>query len=326
MIVDGITSLQALGGAGTGLEPLPGPPGSFAARLWSACAMPGPAWRVAGPGAQVLPGAGWHEIFVCGKSGRSPYAALRDISSPGDTLPGPVACLTLGGGGLQGQHGRVWCAEPGNLHLSVAMPCDLDAATCGPPLPMLAAVAVCEAVESLVGAGTARGAGLSIKWVNDVVLSGGKLGGVLTAMRTRGPRVSEYFAGIALNLARAPQLDPDPFALPAAALAAVAAEMPTLAAATDAVLARLLHRLAVLAAQGPDDLVEAYRTRSLVLGREVAVWDVATRQQAMAAGPADGLPPPGRRGVVTAIGRDLALELDGQPEPVRDGCLRLVGP
>lgn len=324
MIVDGSAATRALGLASAELEPLVAETGEFAARLWQACAVTVPAMRVRERFAAVLPGADWSEVFVCDRVGVSPYAALREVAVDRESLPGPVACLTLAGRGLRGQHGRVWCAEPGNLHLSVAMPCDLEAATCGPPLPMLAAVAACEALEDLVGAAAARSAGLAIKWVNDVVLAGGKCGGVLTAMRTCGPRVNIYFAGIAVNLARAPRLEPDPLALPATALASVVAVPPTLGALTGAVLVRLRKRLEALHRDGPEDLVSAYRARSLVLGREVAVWDATVRAPASGADGERVLPQPRRRGVVAAIRPDLSLELAGQAEPVAGGCLRLA--
>ncbi len=332
MFVDCDDSLAFAGGVG-GPEALVALSGvapaedRFAVALWRACGQAGPPLRVATGATGPLPGPGWRELLVCRAAGLSPYTALRELTAAGEALPGPVACLTLGGDGLHGQHGRAWVAVRGNLHLSVAMPCDLEAALCAPSLPMLAGVALAEAAEDLAGAEAALGAGLGLKWVNDLVAGSDtegwrKLGGVLTALRTSGPRVTTVFAGLALNLAVAPPLPPDPFALPAAALADAVrpGPPPTLAAAALAVLARLRERLAALAANGPAGLVDAYRARSIVLGREVAVWDAAARLAGTAP-----VPSPRRRGLVTGILPDLGLLLDGQDEPVRDGCLRLAG-
>jgi BirA family biotin operon repressor/biotin-[acetyl-CoA-carboxylase] ligase len=329
MIVDSPRSLQAVGGYGdaTSLMPLSNHPeaatAAFAGLLWAACAIPGPAWRVAATALHSLPAEGWQEILVCEQVGVSPYTALRDVTAAGGVLPGPLACLTLTGAGLRGQHGRAWRAEPGNLHLSAAMPCDLDAALCGPSLPMLAAVVLCEVVEQLAGREAAREAGLAVKWMNDVVLAGGKLGGVLTAMRTRGGRITEVFAGVALNVARAPRLAPDPFALPSVSLATVMTP-PSLAGAASAVLARLRVRLETLSTCGPAGLCEAYQARSLVVGREVGIWDAAVRERLPAGPESADLPPPARRGLVAAVLPDLSLILAGQDEPVRAGCLRLL--
>lgn len=294
----------------------------FVAAIWRAAALPGRALDAGAAARGPLQDVGWGAVIVTAGAGSSPYEALREVTAAGQPLRTPVACLTLGGDALRGQNGRRWQAVRGNLHLSVAMPCDLDAAACAPSLPMLAAVALCEAVEDLLGGTSARAAGLGIKWVNDVVLAGGKAGGVLTALRTRGPRVEAYFAGLALNLAKAPVLAPDPFTQPATSLAGPGGTVP-LAPAAAAVLARLRSRLEQVADAGCDGLVDAYRARSVVLGREVAIWPDGTRER-LAAAPGQPVPPPERYGRVEAIGPDLALHLAGQALPVTGGCLRLV--
>ena len=332
VFVDDRSTLAMVGGDAEApgepaLPALPVDPGAgserLVAALWQAAALPGRPLRVPGCSAGPLADAGWDPVIVTAGAGTSPYAALREVTAAGAPLAGPVACLTLGGDALRGQHGRRWQAAPGNLHLSVAMPCDLEAATCAPSLPMLAAVALCEAVEDLLGGARAGVDGPAIKWVNDVVMAGGKAGGVLTSLRTRGARIEACFAGVALNLAQAPVLADDPFALPAASLAGLGVAVP-LGPAAAAVLARLRRRLDQLAAGGPDGLVEAYRTRSLVLGREVAVWPAGTRDRLRSI-PAQPLPPPERQGLVTEILPDLSLRLAGQEALVTGGCLRLAG-
>lgn len=337
MIVDGWESLERVGGDPARGLALPGrgdaavgPAGAltddeadrFARAVWERCDPEAPALAVDPAHGGPLAAAGWAAVLVAGESRVSPYVALREATAAGAALPGPVACLTIGGGALRGQHGRRWRAVPGNLHLSVAMPCDLDAAACAPSLPMLAAVALCEAAERLLGTAGAGAAGPGIKWVNDVVLDGGKAGGVLTSLRTRGARVEAYFAGLGLNLAVAPDLPADPFALPAVALGGRAAAM-GLGAAAATVLERLAARLGDIAANGTGGLVEAYRARSVVLGRQVEVWPDGLRDT-LAADPGAVLPAPGRSGRVEAVLPDLSLRLAGQPEPVTGGCLRLA--
>jgi BirA family biotin operon repressor/biotin-[acetyl-CoA-carboxylase] ligase len=332
VIVDDGQTLAAVAGeiglrSDAALRPLAAAPATatdrLVAALWRAGAMSGSAQRVAAGAGGPLEASAWGEILVAADAALSPYAALREVTGDGLALPGPVACLTLGGASLRGQHGRRWQAVRGNLHLSVAVPCDLEAAACAPSLPMLAAVALCEAAEDLLGAAPARDAGLGIKWVNDVVLAGGKAGGVLTSLRTRGSRVETYFAGLALNLAQAPVLGADPFALPATALASSGADVP-LGRAAAAVLARLRRRLDEVATAGVDGLVEAYCSRSLVLGREVEVWPDGSRE-AQAAAPLAPVPPPRWRGTVVAILPDLSLRLSGHDRLVTAGCLRLAG-
>ncbi len=333
MIVDCEESRRALGGvapAGPKAAPdlFPAAPGDdFVRALWVACGLPGAPLQVSAAAAADLPADGWHAVIVSRGGTASPYDALRALTSRGEALPGPVACLTLDGGCLQGQHGRRWAALPGNLHLSVALPCDLDAARCAPSLPMLPGVALAEAAIAMTGPHADTGARPGLKWVNDLVLaeadgSWRKVGGVLTAARTTGARISTVFLGLGLNLVAAPPLPSDPFALPPAALAGrlPAGAVPTLGAAAGIVLARVRERLALLATAGPAGLVAAYRNHALVLGREVAVWAADAGRDGSDPGP------PRRRGTVVDILPDLALVLAGQPEPVREGRLRLADP
>ena len=251
--------------------------------------------------------------------GFPPPIGTKYSSADKPPCPGPVACLTLCGTGLHGQHGRPWKALVGNLHLSVAFPCDLDLELFGPPLPMLAAVALCEAVAVLTAEAPVPSTQPGIKWVNDIVLDGAKLGGVLTAVRSARGRITEVFAGLGLNLAAVPALGESAFGLPPTSLNAIM-EPPHLGHAFGVVLHCLQGRFIELCERGPGPLVTAYCDRSLVIGREVGIWD-----DAVSGSSTTDLPPPRLRGVVTAIRSDLGLILDGHADPVRTGRLRLLG-
>lgn len=131
-------------------------------------------------------------LASCGSTNAEAMArALR-----GDDLPlWVLADLQTGG---RGRAGRVWTSEPGNLLASLAVP------LAAPPplaaqLSLLAGVATVDAI---------RNSGppvndLTLKWPNDILVGGAKLGGILVeACETRGGRVA--VVGVGLNLARAP--------------------------------------------------------------------------------------------------------------------------
>jgi BirA family biotin operon repressor/biotin-[acetyl-CoA-carboxylase] ligase len=96
----------------------------------------------------------------------------------------------------RGRQGRAWFDGAGNfMGSTIVVPGEG-----GPPpatLSFVAALAVRDAVAAVAG----EGAGLALKWPNDVLLEGGKLSGILLEM-VRG----HIIVGIGVNLARAPDL------------------------------------------------------------------------------------------------------------------------
>ena len=101
----------------------------------------------------------------------------------------------------RGSRGRTWQTLPGNLALSVLLRPAGRAADAG-QWALLAAVALAEALEQVAPAVT-----LHVKWPNDVVLAGAKVGGILidTALGGTG-RLDWLVLGFGANLAAAPDL------------------------------------------------------------------------------------------------------------------------
>ncbi len=92
----------------------------------------------------------------------------------------------------RGSRGRSWHSPPGGLWVSVL---------CRPPvvegleiLSLRAGLAVSEALETLV-----RGQ-LQLKWPNDLMLSGRKLGGVLCEARWQGDNLAWIAVGLGVNV------------------------------------------------------------------------------------------------------------------------------
>ncbi len=156
----------------------------------------------------------------------------------------------------RGRQGRTWIAPPGS---SILMSLVLRE----PPslLPLVAAVAVCDAV----------GAQARVKWPNDIVLELddgrlAKLAGILVEAR---PDARWAILGIGINAA----LEPDelPAELgprserPAASLGLPRGELEPL-------LARVLGAIESRLAEPPGQTLEAWRDVDALRGREVA-WD-----------------------------------------------------
>lgn len=282
----------------------------FDQALWRALEGGHRTWRGTGrdPG---VPGF-WSRAVIIAEAPSSQFDALRRALADGLDLSGPTACVALTGRGFRGQRDRPWAAVPGNLHLCVVLPAPGLATGALPSLPMLPVVALVDAIRSLAGGALRPG----IKWVNDVLIDGRKVGGVLTATQTQGERVSSILLGIGLNVAAAPEVPPTPFVPRVGCLADAGARV-TWDAAAVAVLAALGRRLAVLVESGPGPLLDAYRGASVVIGREVCILpDPEPGGTAVAERPAATL-----RGIVRGIAADLSLVVDGIDAPVTRGRL-----
>ncbi len=273
--------------------------------LWARLAGQGEAWTTRGP---AWPG--WRTLVVIDRAEGSQYDLLQDAGE--ETVGGgAVACLALSGRDFHGQRGRSWQALRGNLHLSAALHVGAPAARLGPGLSMLPAVAARDAVVQASGGAITPG----FKWVNDLLIDGAKVAGVLTSTSVQGSTMTTTVLGVGLNLERAPALPPSPFVPRATCLAHHAGAAPIQPRPLlDGLLCAITRRLGVLLEDGPGELLDTYRRHSVVLGRRVKIWNEGSA-------PPD---PPAREGVVEAIADDLSLCLRGDPEPVTRGRLALV--
>ena len=245
-------------------------------------------------------------VVLIDRAARSQFdAALIRLQQGGD-LPDGLVCLALEGTGFRGQRDRAWVALRGNLHVTAHYEIDRPAAWLGAGLTMWPVVA---AVQAVIDASEGR-AVPDIKWINDVCLQGGKLGGVLTATRLRGERVERALVGIGLNVARAPALAPTPFVPATACLDGYGVSLPGLLAA---LVRRLDQSGRELRTVGPEPLYQAYRDRAGFIGRTVRIWPAHS---------ADGRDTaPLGTGRVLDLMPDLSLLIEGCLDPVRDGRL-----
>jgi len=253
----------------------------------------------------------WTDWFLADAADASQYDQLRDAMSTPGSASGRLVCLALSGRGFHGQGHRAWEAARGNLHLSLGLRCNLDAAVSGLALPMLPAVAVVDALIGLTE-GRPRAPAPGIKWVNDILVGERKIGGVLTSAKSQEGRIRTVVWGIGLNVGTLPDVIPTPFT---PAVTCLDEHIPftenNLKNALGAVLSAVAARFDELASRGPQRLLEAYRDYSLILGREVEVH------------PEDTGSAPVRRGRALAINPDLSLVLSDSPVPVTGGRLVL---
>lgn len=103
----------------------------------------------------------------------------------------------------RGRSGRAWQSEDGNLQASLLMEsgCPLEG------LAQLSLVAGVAAHDAILAAGGERaaGRGLRLKWPNDILIGGGKAGGILVESTQLG-RDRVVVIGIGINVVTAPEV------------------------------------------------------------------------------------------------------------------------
>lgn len=137
-------------------------------------------------------GVGWR--LSIHESLPSTSTLLTELAGKGE--PEGLAILARGQTAGRGTRGRAWESRTGNLHLSVLLRPAVPLRT----MPQAAFVAAL-AMQQAAGPGT------RVKWPNDLMLDGAKVGGVLTeaAGDAQGGLAWLVF-GIGINLAYAPEV------------------------------------------------------------------------------------------------------------------------
>jgi BirA family transcriptional regulator, biotin operon repressor / biotin---[acetyl-CoA-carboxylase] ligase len=193
-----------------------------------------------------------------------------------------VACLAEYQSAGRGRRGRRWLAPPGaGLCLSLggrlpAAPSDFAS------LPPAAGLACAEALEALGVPGVA------LKWPNDLLLGGGKLGGILVELRGEAQGPATVALGVGLNF----QLDEATRVAVAAAgglpPADLGGAMPGGPPDRNVVAAGLLAALVECLDRAPEGLgpgtLAAWRRRDALRGRPVKVLDGARSLAGVALG------------------------------------------
>jgi len=121
--------------------------------------------------------------------------ALSDRGAPTGT-----AVLALQQTAGRGQWGRTWVSPPGGLYLSALLYPDLNVEQAA-QLTLCTAWGIATALRQMPSQLSGVGVQLPVqlKWLNDLVLQGHKLGGILTETRLRRGRISRAVVGVGIN-------------------------------------------------------------------------------------------------------------------------------
>ena len=287
----------------------------YAARLvpsasgWAPAATPPSFTDVAGPcfGGRRVHAArmhdfSWPALLIVESTTGSQFDLLVECGRRGADLPDGVLCVAGHGTGLHGLRGRPWTALDGNIHLSMWLRPPAGTVPSATRFLAMAAVSVVEVIDGLPGLADRAG----IKWVNDILVDGAKVCGILTHVPKEGIAV----IGIGLNVETVPSVPATPFVPRSAALQPMGAgpDACALGAVFTALLRALARNYGRLVSGGFGDLLAAYRRRSLVVGRTVRLYrEGDTHAEVLA------------EGRVARVGDELELYLEGVDRPFTTG-------
>ena len=165
--------------------------------------------------------------------------------------------------GGKGRLGRRWISPKGNLYLSVVLRPQIPTHK-APLITLMGAVATVSAIRTTCGVQAA------IKWPNDILVSGRKVGGLLTEMSAEPDRIRHIALGIGINVNMALEDLPPDVRENATTVAAAAGKKINRTALLQQLLRDLDSRYRVLLKSEADILGE-WEELNTTIGRRVAV-------------------------------------------------------
>lgn len=251
----------------------------------------------------------WRQAFVVERARMSQYDLLVEMSRKGASLPDRLICLADSGRRFHGQRGRRWSTLGGNIHLSIHLTPSCSIPHFGTGFSILAAVSLVEAVDGLP---EFRGR-TAIKWVNDIWLDGAKIAGFLAYTQSREHQVDRAVLGIGLNVKKTPKVKGDVYVPRTSSLwdASGIKTKPPPADVLNGLLRALERNYFALLDGRYEDLLQFYRERCLIIGREITLYSDS----------GENLPQKIASGKVSAIGPHLELFLEGHRKPFTNGRL-----
>lgn len=252
----------------------------------------------------------WDYLFAVDCASKSQFDVLSGLAVSGHEIPDRVLCCAGSGDEFHGFKGRDWKACRGNIHLSALIKPGREIPGAAVGFVIAAVIAALQTVESF----DLQGATPAIKWVNDILVGGSKVGGVLARLQTQGPVTESAVVGIGLNVEHRPHVVRDPFVPDIAALSSFS-KTPESCRYVDAfprLMELLSHNLDGLCQGKYSELLDLYRKHSLILGQQVTIFEDSREPASRAIA----------RGMVESIGPSLELFIKGHPSPVTKGRLR----
>lgn len=285
---------------------------------------------------KMSPDNDWHALFLVKEAVQSQYDLLIKQKKAGENIPDKTLCLADTGRKFHGQRNRDWVSLPGNIHLSVFLKPEEPIKQFAPGFNILAAVSVLQTIDFIDDLKSKA----TVKWVNDILIDNAKVCGFLAHTLTEGSKVTGTVLGIGLNVESSPEVEPTPFVPESSSLKKLSKnqEQANQSFMFHRLIANLARNYRLLLDDGYPELLEIYRQRSIIIGRNVIIEPDPVRpaqpyeQQTADKQTADKQTADKQtadkqteniEGKVLSIGDNLELFLEGRNEPVFSGRLIL---
>lgn len=253
----------------------------------------------------------WQHSFFVESASQSQYDILIEMVRNNYKIPHGILCLAGSGKKFHGFKNRTWVSMPGNIHLSVFFSPGKQIKNFSSGFMILAAVSVLQTLDTIP---TLENRSM-IKWVNDILIDDAKVCGVLAHTLTQGKIVSGVVLGIGLNVQVSPVIEPDPFVPKVSSLKDMVQKK--IIIDNKIIYSQLINKLqknyALLISGNYNKLLEIYKTRSLIIGKDVKILtdNLKTKSELIVSGR------------VVSIGENLELFFENQTTPVTKGRLLL---
>jgi BirA family biotin operon repressor/biotin-[acetyl-CoA-carboxylase] ligase len=205
----------------------------------------------------------WRKILFYGSVDSTNDVASGLITKNSDTESGTLVIADAQEKG-KGRCGRKWLSPPGlNVYMSIILKPEI-------PLRQSALLTLLAAVSSAHALRRVTGADVSIKWPNDLVICGRKLGGILTEVKSAGNKVHHAVIGLGINVNIGKDL-PDAIRTTATSLRAETGSLWSRTEIIASILDEFEYRYKLLIEKGADSLTGEWRRLSSTLGKEVLI-------------------------------------------------------
>jgi biotin-[acetyl-CoA-carboxylase] ligase BirA-like protein len=254
---------------------------------------------------------GWSQVLIRNSAPVSQYDLLVQLLRADHPIPDGTACLAVEGTNFHGFRGRAWSALPGNIHLAAYLAPCRRIEQFATVFTALAAVSLVEAIQEVPELRDR----VAIKWVNDILVDGAKVGGVLAHTQSSGQYVDAVVLGLGLNVEATPRVDRSAFVPKVGSLRDFVRgpDSVSVSATVRLLLRRLSNNYRTMLAHGHTPIMDKYRSYSAVVGEEVTICtDPESSPTRIIA-----------TGRVRAVGDSMELYIAGRQEPVTNGRLLL---